>query len=221
VTRRRFLVGVILACGACLGSAPTAASPEQETTAHVGTVTGTALGIPPRAANAPVPLTGLQLVLVPRSDSLLENLERVKRQSRDSMAAYRTAMPEMRQIFEAFLQSLKGSGDVQVIPRAAVDDAGRFTLGEVPAGRWILLGRRAVYVDRALKDKRKETGTYQAQPRLVGYEKVTVWLQTVTVQPGVGQSVELTDRNVWFDGVEEKTTTRSRAGTTPSRRSAY
>ncbi len=55
---------------------------------------------------------------------------------------------------------------------------------DVPAGRWILLGRRSAYVDRASKDTRKETGTYQAQPRLVGYERVTVWLQEVTVESG-------------------------------------
>jgi len=203
--------------GACLARAEPVNS--QETgPAGAGSVTGTALGIGPRAASPPVPLAGVELLLVPRSDEVLANLERVKRQSRDSMTAYRTAMPEMRQILEVFVRNLRGSGDVPVIPRATVDDTGRFALDNVPAGNWILLGRRSIYVDRALKDNRKETGIYQAQPRLIGYERVMVWLQVVAVESGIGQAVELTDRNVWFEGVEEKTTARGRLGT-PGRRS--
>jgi hypothetical protein len=191
---------------------------QQTKAAGVGTVTGTALGIGARATSPPLPLAGVELVLVPRSDEVLANLERVKSHARDSMAAYRAAMPEMRQIVEVFVRNVRGTGDLLVIPRASVDDTGRFTLDAVPSGDWILFGRRSVYIDRAQKDTRKETGIYQAQPRLVGYERVTVWLQTVTVEPGAVKAVELTDRNVWFEGVEEKTAARDRVGT-PSRRS--
>lgn len=219
MTRRRFLLRVLVT-GTCLASVRPAGG--QETSlARMGTVTGTALGIAPGAASPPAPLAGIQVVLVPRSDAFLESLERVKRQSRDSMAAYRSAIPEIRRIFEAFMQDLRGSSGAQVIVRATVDDTGRFALGEVPAGHWILLGHRSVFVDRAFKDNRKETGTYQAQPRLLGYERVMVWLQAVTVEPGFGRSVELTDRNVWFEGVEEKTAARNRSSTSPSRRSPY
>ncbi len=219
MTRRRPLLHVLLVT-ACLAST-FSVSGQETRPAGVGDVTGTALGIGPTASSPPVPLTGLALVLVPRSEALLDSLERVKRQSRDSMTAYRTAMPEMQQIFEGFLQTLKDATDVQVIPRTTVDNMGRFALGGVPAGRWILVGRRALHVDRQFKDTRKETGIYQAQPRLVGYERVMVWLQPVTVEPGVGLAVELTDRNVWFEGVEEKTAARNRTGTKPSRRSEY
>jgi hypothetical protein len=194
---------------------------EQTEPIRVGTVRGTALGIGPKATSPPVALTGLALVLVPRSDALLEDLERVKRQSRDSMAAYRKAVPEMRNIFDAFVQGFRGPTGALIIPRATVDDSGRFALDEVPVGQWVLIGRRSVSVDRPFKDTRKETGTYQAQPRLVGYERVMLWLQTITIEPGAGQTVELTDRNVWFEGVEEKTAARDRAGTGPSRRSPY
>jgi hypothetical protein len=221
MTRRRFLLGVILTGSFVTRARPARGQEPRTRPAEAGTVTGTALGIGSSAASPPSPLAGLVVVLVPRSDALLDSLERVKRRSRDSVTAYRTAIPEMRQLVETFLQSARSSGDVQVVPRASVDEAGRFVLDEVPAGSWILLGRRAVYVDRAFKDKRKETGTYQAQPRLIGYERVMVWLQAVTVEPGHGQSVELTDRNMWFEGVEEKTTVRGRTGTTPSRRSAH
>ncbi len=189
--------------------------------ARMGTVTGTALVSGPRAASPPVPLAALEVLLVPRSDSVVANLERIKRQSRDSMTGYRTAIPEIREVLETFVRDLKGSGDFLVVPRATVDDTGRFAIEDVPAGRWILLGRRSVYVDRASKDTRKETGTYQTQRRLVGYERVTVWLQEVTVESGVGASVELTDRNVWFEGVEEKTAARDRSVVRPNRRSDH
>jgi hypothetical protein len=188
---------------------------------RVSTVSGTALATGPRAASPPVPLTALEVLLVPRSDAVLASLERIKHQSRDSMTGYRTAIPEMRQILETFVRDLKGSGDLLVIPRATVDDNGRFAISDVPAGRWILLGRRSAYVDRAFKDTRKETGTYQTQRRLVGYDRVTVWLQEVTVEPGVDPAVELTDRNVWFEGVEEKTAARGRSGVSPSRKSDH
>jgi hypothetical protein len=137
------------------------------------------------------------------------------------MTGYRTAIPEIRQTLETFIRDLKGSGNFLVIPRATVDDTGRFAISDVPAGRWLLLGRRSAYVDRAFKDTRKETGTYQAQRRLVGYERVTVWLQEVTVEPGADPAVELTDRNVWFEGVEEKTAARDRSVVGPNRRSDH
>jgi hypothetical protein len=219
VIRRRLLLGVIMA-GACLIRVGPVKG-QEAVPARVGTVTGTALAIGPRAASPPVPLAALEVLLLPRSDAVLASLERIKRQSRDSMSGYRTAIPEMRQILETFVRDLRGSGDLLVIPRATVDDTGRFAISDVAAGRWILLGRRSAYVDRASKDTRKETGIYQAQPRLVGYERVTVWLQEVTVEPGVDPGVELTDRNVWFEGVEEKTASRDRSGVRPSRRSDH
>ncbi len=219
MTRRRLLLGVIMA-GTCLTRVGPGNSQATEP-ARIGTVSGTALVSGPRAASPPVPLAALEVLLVPRSDTILANLERIKRQSRDSMTGYRTAIPEIREVLETFVRDLKGSGDFLVVPRATVDDTGRFAIEDVPAGRWILLGRRSVYVDRASKDTRKETGTYQTQRRLVGYERVTVWLQEVTVESGVGASVDLTDRNVWFEGVEEKTATRDRSVVRPNRRSDH
>ena len=219
MTRRRLLLGVIMA-GTCLTRVGPGNSQATEP-ARIGTVTGTALVSGPRAASPPVPLAALEVLLVPRSEPILANLERIKRQSRDSMTGYRTAIPEIREVLETFVRDLKGSGDFLVVPRATVDDTGRFAIEDVPAGRWILLGRRSVYVDRASKDTRKETGTYQTQRRLVGYERVTVWLQEVTVESGVGASVDLTDRNVWFEGVEEKTATRDRSVVRPNRRSDH
>jgi hypothetical protein len=219
VIRRRLFLGVIMT-GACLIRIGPV-NGQEAVSARVATVTGTALASGPRPASPPIPLTALEVLLVPRSDAVLANLERIKRQSRDSMTGYRTAIPEIRQTLETFIRDLKGSGNFLVIPRATVDDTGRFAISDVPAGRWLLLGRRSAYVDRAFKDTRKETGTYQAQRRLVGYERVTVWLQEVTVEPGADPAVELTDRNVWFEGVEEKTAARDRSVISPNRRSDH
>lgn len=181
-----------------------------------GSVTGRAHGTPTSAAGAEVPLNGIAILLVPRSDALVTGLDRIKRRSRDSTAAYRAAIPEMRQLLET---SLRAAATPPL--SATVDEAGRFALEDVPAGAWVLIGRRAVHVDRATRDTRKESGTYQPQPRLVGYDRVTVWLQPVAVEPGREHAVELTDRNMWFEGVEEKLSVRSRpAVPAPNRRSA-
>jgi hypothetical protein len=184
--------------------------------ARAGAVTGRAHGTPTSAAAAEAPLSGVALVLVPRSDELLAGLDRIKQRSRDSVAAYRAAIPEMRQLVENSVRS----GAARTFT-TTVDESGRFALADVPGGAWILIGRRAVHVDRSSKDIRKESGVYQPQPRLVGYDRVTVWLQLVAVEPGHEHAVELTDRNMWFEGVEETTAARRRPSIpAPNRRSA-
>ena len=39
--------------------------------------------------------------------------------------------------------------------------------------------------------------------RLAGYHVVTYWLLPLTLGPGAPETIELTDRNVWFTGVVE------------------
>ncbi len=91
VIRRRLLLGVIMT-GACLIRVGPV-NGQEAVSARVGTVTGTALASGPRPASPPVPLTALEVLLLPRSDAVLASLERIKRQSRDSMSGYRTAIP--------------------------------------------------------------------------------------------------------------------------------
>ena len=55
-----------------------------------------------------------------------------------------------------------------------------------------------------LKDKSKERSLYQPQPRLHGFQSVTLWLREVSVIGGATATVELTDRNGWFRGVVEE-----------------
>ena len=62
-------------------------------TTGVGGVVGTALAPGKHPSGAPIPFTGLALVLLPRSPSLLDGLERLRRQSRDSLATTGAMMP--------------------------------------------------------------------------------------------------------------------------------
>jgi hypothetical protein len=187
----------------------------------VGEVRGTARGSGPRAGSPPVPFTDLALVLLPQSAALVEGLERVRRQSRNSMAAYRSAIPDMRRLVEGAMQELRTAGRGDAIRGSRVNGDGQFLLEGVPRGDWVLIGYRSVYIDRASKDTAKESGTFLSQPRLVGYHRVAVWIETVTVEAARREVVELTDRNVWFEGVEEKTAARERTPSTGGgRRSA-
>ncbi len=186
--------------------------------ARVGEVGGTAF-VPGRNPLSPeVPLTGLTLVLLPRSAPLLDGLERIRRQSRESLMAHRSAIPEMRHLVEATITELTAAGRTAAIRSSTVDARGRFALAEVPAGEWVLIGYRSIHVDRGSHDTAKESGTFLPQPRLVGYDRVLVWLRALAVEPGRPEVVELTDRNVWFEGVAEKTATRERAPNTGGRR---
>ena len=38
---------------------------------------------------------------------------------------------------------------------------------------------------------------------LEGYRAVRIWLRELVVKPGAQDTIELTDRNVWFSGVDE------------------
>jgi hypothetical protein len=36
-----------------------------------------------------------------------------------------------------------------------------------------------------------------------GFRDVSVWMREVTLEPGRRETIQLTDRNVWFSGIEE------------------
>jgi hypothetical protein len=193
--------GLVL-CRGSLRANPTAA----------GAVRGTARGSGRNPAGPPTPLAGLTVVLLPRSAVLLDGLERLRRQSRDSMAAYRAAIPEMRRLVQALLDDLAQTGQTASVRSATIDGEGRFALEEVPTGDWMLIAFRALHVNRASHDRAKESGTYLPGTRLVGYDRVSVWLHTVAVESGRTQELELTDRNIWFEGVLETAGPRERTG---------
>lgn len=181
-------------------------------------VHGTALGSPPSPTAPPAPLTGLTVVFFPRSDVLLDRLEGLRAKSRESLTAYRSAIPQMRRLVDSTLDGLRLVGQRAAIRSAEIDADGRFVLTEVPPGQWVLIAYRSVHVDRQGHDGVKESGTYLPQPRLVGYDRVSMWLHPLVVEPGRQAAVALTDRNVWFEGVAEQMGARELAPNTGNRR---
>jgi restriction endonuclease Mrr len=163
-------------------------------------------------------MAGLTVVLLPPSDALLGELDRRRLQSRESLASYRAAIPDMRRLVEAAVAGFRATGQAEAIRSASVDAGGHFSFQEVASGSWILIGQQAIHVDRTSSDQARESGTFLPQPRLVGYDRVLVWLRPVVVEPGRVERVELTDRNVWFEGVDEKTAARERTPNTGGRR---
>ncbi|MBI4637798.1 MAG: hypothetical protein HY727_15805 [Candidatus Rokubacteria bacterium] len=154
----------------------------------------------------PKPLGGTTLTLLPRSDGFLGALEEIKRQSRDSMQAYRTSATSVRQAREAYEAELRLRGGAPLVLTAVVAPDGTFELGEVPEGAWVLIATRSVLVDKTTTPiKKKDRSTFLLGPRVVGYHAVSTWLLPMRVAGGRSERVELTDRNVWLTGIAERT----------------
>jgi hypothetical protein len=171
----------------------------------LGAVTGRVYAEQRSLKAAPKPLTGTTITLMPRSDALLTRLARLKDQSRESSVAFTAAAPGMRKAQQEYERELLQAGAPDLNPLVLVDAEGGFKIGDVPAGAWILLAWSSVPVDVSTpKTKTKERGLYQPQPRLHGFQSVTVWMRELTVSGGAPTTVDLTDRNGWFRGVIEE-----------------
>jgi hypothetical protein len=176
-------------------------------TGEVGTVSGRAYAESRRPTDAPRPLTGVTVTLVPRSPALLLAFERLKEDARRSSKAFAAAAPAMRKAQESYERELVLAGAPDLAPRLAVAADGGFQVTEVPAGAWLVIAWQSTPVDVSTpKVRAREQKTYQLGGRVTGYQAVTVWLREVTVARGETAALELTDRNEWFRGViEEKT----------------
>ena len=181
--------------------------------------------------NAPDdPLVGVGILLLPRSDELLERLETAKRQSRDSMRGFREAVPTVRAVVEDQEAQLWQAGYPDAAVRSSTDASGAFRV-DVPAGAWILVAERSVFVPLHTARSGVSTATsldplarysttaYQhflPTRRLTGYDATTVWLRELTVETGQRVAIELHDRGVWLSGVVEETETPRRVRYAPS-----
>jgi hypothetical protein len=152
------------------------------------------------------PLAGATVVALPRSEALVRRLQQLRDGARDSAPAYRQAATLIQKAREAYERELWEAGAAELVRTAIVDADGRFDLGRLPEGRWIVLGTWDQFVDaRASKPGRKDRETYLWVPRLVGFRSRLVWLQDVEVSRAEGGvELQLTDRNVWFTGVVEE-----------------
>lgn len=151
------------------------------------------------------PLAGTTVTLLPRSGMLLARLEQIRARARDSETAYRTSATAIRRAREAYEKELWEAGAADLVRTTVVDGAGAFSVADLPAGEWLLIATRAVFVDKPSPGlSPRERRTYLPRLRLIGYNAVSVWLRELAVAGGETGAVELSDRNVWFTGIEEE-----------------
>jgi len=179
------------------------------------------------------PLVGVSIVVLPRSEELLERLEAAKREARESMRGFRDAAPAARAALEDVETRLWRTGYPEAAVRTSTDAAGTFQ-AELAAGAWLLVAERSVFVPvqsarggapptaQALDPlARYSTSSYQhflPSSRLVGYDAVSLWLRELTVEAGQTVTLELHDRGVWLSGVAEETDTPRRIRFAPGGR---
>src|SRR5262245_483335 len=143
MTRRLLLKGMIGGATVLLAGPPgrPASGAEHGAPAEVK---GTALGSGPTPTSPPAPMAGLTILLLPRSDSLLEELERARLHSRDSLAAYRAAIPDLWR-GAAWMRRLPGSGPRGKDPtcgarRSTRGAASRCPMSPRVRGSWSAIG---------------------------------------------------------------------------------
>lgn len=151
---------------------------------------------------------------VPLDAALMARLEALKHGSRDSLQAYRRAVPDMRRAVEDHVRGLEARGQRQHVRTGVTDAAGRFGFEGLPPGYWLVLAWASEHVDRAGRDAVKDRGGFLPQQRLAGYDRVTLWALAVEVRPGEAAMMELGGRNEWFSGVEERLVPREQAPST-------
>ena len=171
------------------------------------------------------PLVGIGVLIVPHSAELLEQLETVKRQSRESVDGFREAAPITRAAFVEYETQLWHAGYPDAAIRAVTDGDGRFR-ATVPAGAWIAFAERRVFVKLRSSQEQPGPSTAALDPlarfstsqyqhfhkvaRLAGFDAVSVWLRDLDAAPGKTIALDLHDRALWLSGVIEETETPRR-----------
>jgi len=151
-----------------------------------------------------MPMAHAVVVALPRSEALVRRLDDLRARARDSAPAYREAATEMRRARERYEKEVWQSGAPDLVRSTMVDADGRFTLSDLPAGRWILWATHSQFMDkRSPAYQFRDRERYRLPPRLVGYYAERAWLREVETAPGTSMTLELNDRNVWFAGIVE------------------
>ena len=151
-----------------------------------------------------LPMARAVVVALPRSEALVRRLDDLRAHARDSAAAYREAATQMRRARESYEREVWQSGAADLVRSTTVDADGRFTLSDLPAGRWMVWATHSEFLDaRSPRYQARDRERYRLPPRLVGYYAERAWLREVDTTPGASTTLELNDRNVWFAGVVE------------------
>lgn len=171
----------------------------------LGAVTGYAREERRSPDAAELPLAGTVVRLLPRSAALRARVEEIKTRARDSQSTYVASAGAIRRALEAYEKELWEAGAADLVRTTVVDGAGAFALADVPAGEWMLIASRSVFVSKpSPRPTQRERDAYLPRLRLIGYNAVSVWLRELTIAAGRTQVVELSDRSVWFAGIEEE-----------------
>jgi hypothetical protein len=170
-------------------------------------------GVPDRA------LSGLGVLVVPRTSELLDHLENLKRASRDSERGFRDAAPGVLEAVDEYETELWRAGYPDVALRTVTDDKGAFRL-DVPSGAWLLVAHRSVFVKVHTPKAESQPSALALDPlaryatsqfqhftpmsRMVGFDAVSVWLREIDVETRQTVVLDLHDRGVWLAGVVEE-----------------
>jgi hypothetical protein len=226
-------VALLLAATASNGRAQDAslAGLEELRQRAIRAVTGTVEGrvyLERRRPNEPdEALAGVSVIVVPRQRELVDRLETVKRQSRDSMRGFREAAPLVRAILEEYESELWRAGYPDAAVRTASDGDGVFR-ATVPAGAWLVAVTRTVFLpldstppgapprtasalDPLARYSLSQYQHFLPTVRVTGFDAVSVWLRDADVERGQKIALDLHDRGVWLSGVVEETTVPRRA----------
>lgn len=184
-----------------------------------GTVEGRLYVERPKPDAPDQPLAGIGVLLVPQADDLLAQLEDLKRASRDSVRGFRAAAPGVRDLVDEYETELWRAGYPDAAPRTVTDATGTFRL-QVPAGAWLLVARRSVFVrlhstrpvappsalalDPLALYSTSQFQHFQPTARMTGFDAVSFWLRAVEVTQGETVALDLHDRGVWLSAVEEE-----------------
>lgn len=176
---------------------------------EVGALSGRALMENPRPGADPRPATDVAVTLMPRSEHLLDQLRSIRERARRDMDVYRESALAVVQARQTWERVLWQAGAAELVRFTAVDPDGRFVFEGLPAGSWVLIAQRAVFVPKdSPAVSKRDRETFASRPSFKGYYAVTVWLRELTIAPGQWTNLELTDRNVWMTALAEERTTR-------------
>ena len=172
---------------------------------RVGQVAGSVVLKPKTPQGSAMPLPGAVVVLVPRSPTLVSDLEQVKTKARESEAGYLGAVTGVTQLRERSEQALFEAGAGDLVFSGTSDAGGGFVFSRVPVGEWLLLGRHETFHRlRVRGPSPRERKDFVLGPLPVGYRAVTYWLVPVSVAEGDVVRIDLTDRNLWLRGVAQE-----------------
>jgi hypothetical protein len=192
---------------------------EAATTGALGGVAGQAVTENLRRGASPQPVSDVAVMLVPRSQAFLGELESIRSRARHDMNAYRTSAHDVTEARRVYERALWDSGASELVRATTVDPGGRFSIEGLPAGAWLLIAQRAVFVPKKPETMAKrDRELFDRQPRLTGYYAVTFWLRELTIAPGQSTDIELTDRNAWMTGIAEERLDAGPTGRRPERR---